>query len=84
MSAIKFEPIRIDTASDDEEGRLIMVGGRLAGVLVRLDGAEQAPLHGFWFLEAGFGSLASLKPEPFPSLDDARHWVAGMARQPAR
>jgi hypothetical protein len=80
VPTIEFQAIRIDTSSHDEEGRLILVDGRLVGVLVRLDATEQAPLQGCWSLEAGFGPLASLTPEPFTDLDHARAWTNRIAR----
>ncbi len=76
MPNIDFVPIPIDTASDDQEGRLVMRGSRLVGVLVRLDGLEQAPLQGWWSLEAAFGRLAEeSSPEPFETLAAAGAWV---------
>ncbi len=75
MRNIEFVPILIDTATDDEEGRLVMSDGRLVGVLVRLDGPEQAPLQGWWSLEAGFGALSETSPEPFETLAAASAWV---------
>jgi len=83
VPTIEFQAIRIDTASDDEEGQLILVDGRLVGVLVRLDAAEQAPLQGCWSLEAGFGPMALLTPEPFRDLDHARAWTEANV-QPSR
>ena len=62
MSAIELRPIRIDTTSADVDGRLVMFGGCLVGVLVRLAGEEQAPRQGHWHLEAGFGPLDGMKP----------------------
>ena len=82
MSRVTFEPVRIDTQSDDEDGRLIMVGERLVGVLVRLDSPEQAPLLGYWSLEAGFGPLGWRKEEPFETLDAVRDWVEGLTGGP--
>jgi len=75
MSVISFQPIRVDTLSADQEGQLILLEDRLIGVLVRLAGDEQAPLQGFWSLEAGFGPLESARPEPFKDMEAARAWV---------
>jgi hypothetical protein len=86
MSDIAFQSILVDTSSDDEEGRMIMLGGRLVGVLVRLDGIEHAPLQGSWSLEAGFGPMDSLRPEPFKTLNEARAWaerVLGLVVRPS-
>jgi len=50
--------------------------------LVRLAGEEQAPRQGFWYLEAGFGPLECVKPEPFETLDQASAWVALKTQRP--
>lgn len=75
MSKIEFVAVRLNTASDDEEGRLIMCDGRLVGILARLDAKEQAPLRGYWSLEAGLGPLAEFKPKPFKDLGAACDWA---------
>ncbi len=80
MTGIVFQPIRVDTSSQDEEGRLILADGRLVGVLVKLDGVEQGDLRGAWSLEAAFGPLEGCLPEPFSDLDQARVWAEGMIR----
>ena len=80
MSAIELRPIRIDTTSADVDGRLVMFGGGLVGVLVRLAGEEQAPLQGYWHLEAGFGPLDGMKCEPFETLDEATAWIGRKTR----
>jgi hypothetical protein len=42
------------------EGRLVLVDGKLAAVLVRLsDQAHDLLLRGAWYFEAGFGLLDS-------------------------
>jgi len=52
---ISFQPIEVLTAS---EGRLVLVNGKLAAVLVRLNDAAQDPLlRGVCYIEAGFGLL---------------------------
>lgn len=75
MSGIEFRSIRIDTSSGDHEGRLVLVDGRLIGVLVRLRAEEQGEHRGKWYLEAGFGPLESLTPEPFEDLDAVIRWI---------
>src|SRR3954468_903384 len=68
---ITFQPIEVLTASEDREGRLVLVDGRLAAVLVRLsDRAHEPLLRGAWYIEAGFGSLDG-RHELFASLDEA-------------
>jgi hypothetical protein len=55
---ISFQPIEVLTASEDREGRLVLVDGKLAAVLVRLsDQAHHPLLCGAWYFEAGFGLL---------------------------
>ena len=55
---ISFQPIEVLTASEDREGRLVLVDGHLAAVLVRLSDAAHDPLlRGVWYIEAGFGVL---------------------------
>jgi hypothetical protein len=75
MATISIRRIRVDTLSADEDGRLIILQGRLIGVLVRLESEEQGPLRGRWSLEAGFGPLSSERPEPFADLSGAREWA---------
>lgn len=84
MSSIAFRDILIDTASDDQEGRLILSEGRLVGVLVCLQADEQADRRGHWSLEAGFGPLDGAKPDPFTDLDAVRVWVHAMTGARAR
>ena len=75
MSRLEFHPLLVNTCSADEEGRLIVVDGRLVGVLVQLQADEQATRRGQWNLEAGFGPLAGYAPEPFGDLEEARRWI---------
>ena len=81
MAGIDFQPIRVDTASVDEDGRLILWRGRLIGVLVRLEGEEQGHLKGHWSLEAAFGPLDGRRPEPFIDLHAARAWAEATVRE---
>jgi hypothetical protein len=66
----RAQPITI-AAEYDNDARLIMVGGRLSGVLVRLDEALHGEGHGRWFLEAGFGDLADAAGASFETLEEA-------------
>jgi hypothetical protein len=73
---ILLQPIAI-AAAQDGEGRLVMVDGQLAGVLVRLDDELHAEHRGAWFLEAGFGIFADLAGNGvFATLEQATHWLA--------
>ena len=68
---ITFQPIEVLTASEDREGRLVLVDGKLAAVLVRLrDQAHDPLLRGAWYFEAGFGLLDS-RHELFASRGEA-------------
>ena len=68
---ISFQPIEVLTASEDRDGRLVLIDGKLAAVLVRLnDQAHDPLLRGAWYLEAGFG-LFDGRHEMFASLEEA-------------
>jgi hypothetical protein len=68
---ISFQPIEVLTASEDREGRLVLVDGKLAAVLVRLsDKAHDPLLRGAWYIEAGFGLLDG-RHGLFASFDEA-------------
>jgi hypothetical protein len=62
---------------DDEEGRLVLVDGKLAAVVARLhDESHPAEHRGRWHLEASFGPCAPSNRETlFASLADVRRWV---------
>jgi hypothetical protein len=68
---ITFQSIEVLTASEDREGCLVLVGGKLAAVLVRLsDRAHDPLLRGAWYIEAGLGVLEG-QHQMFASLDEA-------------
>jgi hypothetical protein len=68
---ITFQPIEVLTASEDRDGRLVLVDGKLAAVLVRLsDQAHDPLLRGAWYFEAGFGFLDG-RHELFASFEEA-------------
>ena len=55
---ISFQSLEVLTASEDREGCLVLVDGKLAAVFVRLrDPGHDPLLRGAWYLEAGFGLL---------------------------
>ncbi|MGX7703694.1 hypothetical protein [Methylobacterium sp. Gmos1] len=72
---LTLQPVRVRTGDEAERGLLVFADGTLAAVLVCLSDAygEEA---GQWFLEVGFGSLASPQPRVFPDLDAAESWIA--------
>lgn len=75
MAELILEPVPVNTGSRDEKGRLVLVDGRLVGVLVRLADRTHAEQTGAWFLEAGFGPCACAQFPVFDSLEVARDWV---------
>lgn len=74
---ITFQPIQVMTAVDDGQGQLVLAGGRLVAVLVRLTDAEHGSKREHWFLEAGFGPCSTVLPPAFPNLGAAESWVRG-------
>lgn len=73
MPVIELRPIRVRTGSKDEEGRLVLVDGELAAVLVRLDDEMHGADRGKWFLEVSFGPQR--RADPFATLEDAEAWL---------
>lgn len=73
---LTLQPVRVRTGSEDERGLLVFADGALVAVLVCLSDAHGEDA-GRWFLEAGFGSLASPQPGKFADLDAAETWIAG-------
>ena len=72
---VTLQPIPVLTGSIDREGLLLLVDGRLAAVLVRLEDPEHGEMVGKWFLEAGFGHLAAAE-ELFDTPDAAATWIS--------
>lgn len=72
---MEFQPVKVATGSADEEGRLVMLDGKLIAVLVRLDDADHGPAVGQWSLEAGFAGVDSAKPPLFANLVAAERWI---------
>src|SRR5436305_9948208 len=63
---ISFQPIEVLTASEDREGRLVLVDGNLAAVLVRLSDLAHDPLYAVFGLSkpASVFSTADTKCSP--------------------
>jgi hypothetical protein len=83
---IILDSVRIDTGSADCDGRLAYRAGRLIAILTQLDPDlhEELGVGRHWFLEVGFGPAASApRPLTFPTLDEARAWLAGCVDVPA-
>lgn len=72
---ITWKPVRVGVGSRDEDGRMVLVNGRLVAILVHLTGPYETPeLRDKWFVEAGFGPLSD-KHELFSTWDEAEAWV---------
>ncbi|MEL6062231.1 MULTISPECIES: hypothetical protein [unclassified Methylobacterium] len=71
---LSLQPVQVATQSDDAESQLVFADGFLVAVLVRLSEQHGADA-GKWFLEAGFGPVASICPPVFPDLAAARVWI---------
>lgn len=78
---LRLQPVRVRTASNDEDGRLVLANDVLVAVLVCLS-ADQGDLAGRWFLEAGFGDLRYPVPEAFSDLDAALAWIGDRLTAP--
>ena len=76
---IGFQPISIATTTADNEGRLVLVNGALAAVLIRLADEIHAPeLRGSWFVEVAFGHLSDLSGNAtFATLEEATDRLRG-------
>lgn len=77
LSASRVD-VLVDGGSSD--GLLIMAGGKLAAVLVRVTAFEvgDTATEGGWFLEAGFGPcgiLRSSTPDIFRTESEALLWI---------
>jgi hypothetical protein len=84
MVEVTCQPIRVGTSMAEEDGRLVLVDGKLVAVLVRpSDVHPQAELHGQWFVAAGFGPIFE-KHEVFPTLEDAVAWAHQTSEHRAR
>jgi hypothetical protein len=68
---IEFRPIEL-LHEHDVVGRLVLIDGKLAGVLAQLSDAH-GDSAGKWFLECGFGALGRCDTE-FEDLGAARLW----------
>jgi hypothetical protein len=74
---VTFQPAAIATSSADTDGCLLLVDGRLAAVLVRLqDEIHGDRLRGKWFVESAFGDLAEFSGDAiFATLEEAADWI---------
>lgn len=72
---LEFQPIKIDTSSEDEDGVLALNSGRLIAVLVRLRSPVHADLIGRWNMEAAFDGLNIREAPVFLNLEEAKTWI---------
>ncbi len=72
---ITWKPVCVGVGNRDEDGRMVMVNGKLVAILVHLTGPYETPeLRDKWFVEAGFGPLLG-KHELFSTWEEAEAWV---------
>jgi hypothetical protein len=74
---VVFQPIGVATSSADTDGCLLLVDGRLAAVLVRLQDEDHGDdLQGKWFVESAYGVLSDFSGDvTFATLEEAVDWI---------
>jgi hypothetical protein len=72
---ITLQPISVATGSQDEDGRLVLLDGKLVAVLVHLVDEVHETMRGAWYVEAGFGPCAASTARSFASLEEAERWA---------
>ena len=76
--SITFQPVAVETDSQDHDGLLVFTDGKLVGLLVRLvDEAHDPATLGAWHLEAAFGRVERGRGTLFASLDEAEGAITG-------
>jgi hypothetical protein len=81
MPNINLQPVSVRSDGGSHEGRLVFSGADLVAVFAKVSAEETAGGRdeaGGWFLEAGFGpcgTLMTLSPHVFPTLEEAMVWV---------
>lgn len=68
-----FRPVRINTATPDEEGLLVFRDDKLIAVAVHLAHVDDASLRERWNLEAVFDRLLTPR-RTFAGKDDMERW----------
>lgn len=79
MNDLRLHPIEVDTGSADREGRLILRGDRLVGLLVRLADEEHGEARGCWHIEAMFDGRSG-SGALFPTLAEAERQLRQWSR----
>ena len=71
---IAFQPVRVETGSDDEEGMLVFLDDRLLAILVRLS-SQHDSMSRSGFLEHGFGLLDGPQHPSFEDVAEVEDWI---------
>jgi hypothetical protein len=74
VPTVIFQPVTMATRYSDNDGRLVLVDGELAAVLVLLEHQVHDEHRGMWFVEAAFGDFEDGLHEVFADLDAAAEW----------
>jgi len=89
MTAPLLETRTLEVLTDggSRHGVLVLSEGKLAAVLIRVEGEEtgQPGSAGGWYLEAGFGpcgNLVTLQPDVFADQSQALDWICGRLALP--
>jgi hypothetical protein len=72
--SVTLQPVRIETGTEDEDGYLVFIEGRLAAILVRLSDQHEE-LTGCWYYEHGFGPYDGPTHPVFETLEAAQDWI---------
>jgi hypothetical protein len=78
---VAFQPIRVETGSDDDEGQLVLSGSKLVAVLVKLS-LDHGDASGLWFMEKGFGAFNGPGHPTFADLPAAQEWFRKRMAKP--
>jgi hypothetical protein len=73
--SVMLADVKVNTCSDDQDGRLVFADERLVAVLVRLSD-RHGENAGHWYVEHGFGPLDGRAHPTFDGLDAAEAWIA--------
>lgn len=81
---ITLQAIEVFTDSGDRKGRLVLIDGSLAAVLVCLGDPVHAPhLLGAWYLEVSFAAALEGRHDLFASLEEATTAIGAALARPA-
>ena len=79
-SNLEAHPVEVLTDGGSSGGKLVLVEGKLAAVLIEVRPEEtgDSGSPGGWYVEAGFGPcgiLMTLPPRVFPDEAEAMEWI---------